>query len=1061
MELRVYKYPLFLFTLLNLLVIHNPRPYSCIYNCCDCGEVSPVNVYITKGSTLVLNCTIEEDSSPYLLMFTFGKNNVDQSEFTEQEKKNIILLKKVVKDFDDQGVYNCYKDDKKVGSSYIEVDYPLQPVNDSDFQCILYDWDDSLSCSWEIGTYKHNGNINVTVIAETSSHPLLYPDKLNNTFCQWKGTFDDPFWYKFYLSVHNIKMNQSIQSNFTRIASSIVKPAPISNVFAENISSTCLTVRWNTRQFKFQVLVFIASDEWNSSIPKKKEARPGDHIEQYLQFCNLIPFTDYTFNITRRKLTMIGHNKSREDGYWSDPAFFTFKTMADVPASPPNITEGSFYHVYGDETILYWKPIKPMDRHGIVISYIISYTSSDGRDKYSLSSQYENITLSLDGDKWYNVSITAITKEGYRSPSASVLIPPKISIPTPSTLVIELSRNRSSASIRWKGSELCQQYIVFWMSSNNLDWKVSPQNSTTLAAPLHNLEKVGVSCSAIVSHSTENPGIVGGGLHWFTCKYFDEKEPALPVAVTVTSSQEALDLSWFIQCDDQSSYPEWFNVTWCDLDLMLGCSQVWNHVLLEPGDRNYRLKGLDSRKTYRVRFSSLSKDGHIKESRIFYDVKPDSKMDRNASDFENNSMIIWITVSLLCALMLVIAVPFAIRKCRSQLEPAIEVPVVPSKTGEKGSGYTNYTSQYSDKRDDNEYRILNDPILMNGLESEKERMFSNNDGHVAKDQENMTDDLEIPDILEDMEKSEMHKKQKSTSQCSDYSKFITASGQTNNSEAFNQSRSQSDSHFNQSKPQSELSSIDFSQSKAQYELSNHSGSSNHNQSKVQSNGTERDITEEEWLDESSAFSSKLEDDYREIRQDSTATDMSAYLYSKSMSSSSHDTNPNVDSYSKVDVNEDINAETDDELLVNLQSSLPNTEQNNGSTESNESSNLSSQQTPAIVIPVEAQQAPVNANDVLTSSADEISFQNLQDSTPQINKKLVNSPQEESIEENSSNSGASLSSSTSGEDAYKTVNLNSGCTSSSTPGDDGYKTVNLNSGCTSSVHSSVYTPTYSS
>ncbi|XP_062592717.1 uncharacterized protein LOC134254188 isoform X2 [Saccostrea cucullata] len=1099
--MELFCQPLFLFTFLSLLVMHNPKPYSCIYNCCNCGEVNPLNVYVTKGSTLVLNCTIEEDSSPYFLMFTFSNDNVDQSEFMELHGKNTILLRKVITDFEDQGVYYCYKNDKKVGSTYVEVEYPLQPVNDSDFWCVLYDWDHSLSCSWEMGAYKNKGNINVTVIAETRESPLeedledqvhvylfsyqrLYPAKINQTFCQWKETFDDPYWYRFYLTVHNIKTNQSVQSVFTKSAKSIVKPAPISDVFAENISSTCLTVKWTTRKFRFQVLVFIVSDEWNISIPQRKEVSPRDHVEQYLQLCDLIPFTDYTFNITRRKLTMTRQGY-QEDGYWSDPAYFTFKTMPDVPASPPNITEGSFYHIYGNETILYWKPIKPIDRNGIVIGYFISYTSSDGKDNYSLSSQYENVTLSLHPEKCYNVSITAVTQEGYRSPSASVLIPPKTAIPTPSTVVIEVDRNRSSANIRWKGNKTCQHYVVFWMSGNNLDWKISFQNSTILAAPLHNLEKVGVSCSANLNHSSlENPHIAGGGLHWFRCKYFDEKEPALPVAVTVKPNQEALDLSWFIQCDDLSSYPQWINVTWCDLDLMNRCSQVWSHVLLEPGDRNCRLEGLDSTKTYRVRFSSLSKDGRTKEGSKIYDVKPYPIRDTSVSDIVNNPEIIWPIVGVLCVLMLVLAIWFARRKYRSKPEPAIEVPVVASKTSEKGSGYTNYTVQYTDKRDGNKYMILSEPILMDGFEAEKEKIFSNYyDDHIAKDEENTTDILEVPDILEDMEKSELYKKQKSTSQSSDYSKFITASGHTNNSDVFIQSRSQSDSHFSQSKPQSELSSIDFSQSKPQDEFSNHSGSSNYNKSKLNANGTGSDITEEEGLDKSSAFSSN-EDGYREIRQDSTATDMSAYF------ETSYNTNSKVDSYSKVNVNEDVNAETDDELLVNLQSRSSNTEQNTDSAGSNGSSNLSSPCTTANVVPVEEQQAPVRGDVLLSSCVGDISLQNLQDSPPQMNETIIKSPPEDSDEEDSSNSGAPLpnsggslsnsgvplpnsggSLSNSGgplpnsggslSNSGGSQSNSGGYLSSSTSGEDGYKTVDLNSGCASTVQSSDYTPIYGS
>lgn len=64
-----------------------------------------------------------------------------------------------------------------------------------------------------------------------------------------------------------------------------------------------------------------------------------------------------------------------------------------------------------------------------------------------------------------------------------------------------------------------------------LDWKTSIRSNTTL--PLQNLSnfKVGVSCSANLSHSSlanlshsslEESMVVGGGMWWSNCKYPEE-----------------------------------------------------------------------------------------------------------------------------------------------------------------------------------------------------------------------------------------------------------------------------------------------------------------------------------------------------------------------------------------------------------------------------------------------------------------------------------------------------------------------------------------------------------
>lgn len=62
-----------------------------------------------------------------------------------------ILLDQVIKSFDMMLFY---------------ID-PLQPVKESAFVCELFDWDKYLSCSWRIGTYKRESNIDVAVVAET------------------------------------------------------------------------------------------------------------------------------------------------------------------------------------------------------------------------------------------------------------------------------------------------------------------------------------------------------------------------------------------------------------------------------------------------------------------------------------------------------------------------------------------------------------------------------------------------------------------------------------------------------------------------------------------------------------------------------------------------------------------------------------------------------------------------------------------------------------------------------------------------------------------------------
>lgn len=162
---------------------------------------------------------------------------------------------------------------------------------------------------------------------------------------------------------------------------------------------------------------------------------------------------------------------------------------------------------------------------------------------------------------------------------------------------------------------------------------------------------------------------------------------------------------------------------------------------------------------------------------------------------------------------------------------------------------------------------------------------------------------EVPNILEDIKKLELGKKLKATSQSSDYSKLINASGQTNNSEVFNQLVSQSESHFNQSKSPSEFTSSDINQSKPASVLSSSDINQSRPQTELSDNSRSTDHNNLKWhsseQDESSS-SSHVEDEYHDIKHDTdSSADTSAYLHSSCLSQ-------NADSYSKM-INDDSSA----------------------------------------------------------------------------------------------------------------------------------------------------------
>lgn len=149
-------------------------------------------------------------------------------------------------------------------------------------------------------------------------------------------------------------------------------------------------------------------------------------------------------------------------------------------------------------------------------------------------------------------------------------------------------------------------------------------------------------------------------------------------------------------------------------------------------------------------------------------------------------------------------------------------------------------SQYSDLEKDSTETRMNDIEL--GL----------------KDQEPEVEP-EVPIILDEMMMVDKVKKSKKTPQSSDYSKFIIASGHTNNSDVFHQSQSQSGNHVHES--QSPLSSDDVSPSV----LTNQNLSTDLSQSDPLSNQTWSGMQNKKVTSSSSSSSSSSDTDGCSLR----------------------------------------------------------------------------------------------------------------------------------------------------------------------------------------------------
>lgn len=422
----------------------NCAPVLCMMNICFCdyGDWDICNVNIFKDEVLNMTCIVKKKGiSSSDLYVTYGnRTEVSKNEMIVIDSSSLRLTKHM-NSMEHVGpsyfVCGYGRDDNYqiVDTSQVTVDYPPAPVEN--FSCIIYNWDEGMICTWDLGVrYNNKFTIKVSLLMKSGDitrqyNPACERDKNKNIICNYTWnqtdhvTFDRSF-LNFTVNVTNTcctKVPVSKQTeNLIIIQKENVKPDKVHNVTVASVKSTCVSLNWDhlkqNRSKLFTVRATTNDFYWH-------DAQLEETQDTSITVCDLKPYTRYNFSIETRP--------GKDVGYQSDPVYISVNTDIDKPSRPPEFVN-SGYHVIDEDCInnarrisVLWKALGKEYQNGPFLGYYISASSpNDGLLKEyhanSSGSDYLQQPMDIQCEQPITITMKSWGKAGY-SNTSTIIIP--------------------------------------------------------------------------------------------------------------------------------------------------------------------------------------------------------------------------------------------------------------------------------------------------------------------------------------------------------------------------------------------------------------------------------------------------------------------------------------------------------------------------------------------------------------------------------------------------------------------------------------------------------------
>ncbi|XP_069127621.1 interleukin-6 receptor subunit beta-like [Argopecten irradians] len=557
---------------------------TCII-CCRCGDVSPDDPYVFVNETLEINCTLtssDEVHNSSVLYLKHGQTQVKDTFFDFPNNRTLLFRK--VAEMSDAGNYLCLRRDIDgmmgfVGGQVVKVDYAPQEV--TEIQCIWYNWNDRLECSWELPAYGMS-DIEIKLVwynGATGQCPDMNPNKTMCTIQPTDAALDTSPWY-FQITVTNTRRNISATGPWIKKKQSEnVKPNKVETLGYEYTdNSSCIRLTWRCKD--------IACDSPHRA--KQVRARCVSNIGQFKEVihagsnesvlvCDLDPDTPYTCTVDMRTPT---------SPFYSDPVTIETRTDEEIPIAAPKLHTGAFHRQrfsclsgpngYHDVT-LFWKAISRKEARGIVVTYKVEISemkiteniinkTSDLMTTYFPGTSLSG-TIKLKCGTAYDVNIRASTKKGF-SKTWSYLRIPMFSKQGPALPIVRVEELDGQYELTWTEPSLAVQtgYTVFYCQRRNNTHCKGEMISVDMDGSVgHATVTVPDTETEYLFGLSRNFGPIGSGFDLVSCVYHKNAVPPPPSGITITpKSRTSVMVTWnHVTCSEYAPIIVTYTVSWC------------------------------------------------------------------------------------------------------------------------------------------------------------------------------------------------------------------------------------------------------------------------------------------------------------------------------------------------------------------------------------------------------------------------------------------------------------------------------------------------------------------
>ncbi|KAL3867782.1 hypothetical protein ACJMK2_040630 [Sinanodonta woodiana] len=525
-----------------------------------------------------------------------------------------------------------------IGNQFVTVEY--EPKIVENISCRVYNWE-MMNCTWDLGVdYNHPENINVTLPWAIDKHYDC--PHLTRTSCTWlpvdgPDSFKSDMTYLMKVNIKDLKTKKEYQASktYTATTSLLVEPASVKNVTVSR-NSSCISLQWKHERMERQLFYKVQfQSQWNKS-DLWEVIDVG--LSNSLTLCDLLPFTNYTFNITCIPYVLYRNidETERAAGFWSKGKCFTVQTSEDVPLKAPEVHVGNFIEQlscseYRCRKIwIFWKPVDKKYSGGHIERYNLDYYDVDHKDHFkdfsTGSSFFKSIHIYLEHS--YILKIAAVNAAGVSQHNATLFIPASEKKPTVPELIVEAdSLTDTIATLNFTIfnhlSELWKQltnFTIYWckgykptqICQEPINWMDVPISQTQITLKLPRLvdeNLFGLSVQAL----TWDDQVISSGFIWNTCTYIRNTKPLVPprnVELCSFQPNRALCIQWErLLCPNTRAFVKHYEIMYCKADQELNCSGEVIKLGVSNRFSSFTLYDLDPGVRYRVWLQALSEEG--------------------------------------------------------------------------------------------------------------------------------------------------------------------------------------------------------------------------------------------------------------------------------------------------------------------------------------------------------------------------------------------------------------------------------------------------------------------